>query len=481
MNSIMKNIFKIFAILVLAASMSACSEEFIQRDRPLVMNEAIIYSDAGYIESALLGCYSAFKSTNPTFMAGLAYVVFDSRGDDIVNVSNPVTMQHTYEMKVLPTEQENGRIWNYAYYVINTCNIFIENLSKYNCKEVLGDALYNQYVAEAKFIRAYCYYVLVNLYSQPYKLDPNALAVPLRLTALVSSGNNDCVQSSISDIYTQMLNDCVVADLPSPFDGTGALTRDGVTRVNADAARMLRMRIYMAEEDWDSAIAEGEAITGYELAADITKLYGQDTYKENKEIIFALPMSTQDNPNTQMSAAEYFCAKASVCWLDTESGIMSKAGYGLAKDQRISKLVSDPDGNGYVYSKKFVDYGQKLDWLPLIRYAETKLNLAECYVNKADGTAKAKAALKDVRSRSIAAADDVFDVDALTGGNLTTAVYNERRLEFICEGIRGIDIIRRGEDFVKKNSVIDITVKPTDTYYTWPITESERKYNKALK
>ena len=453
--------------------MLACSEEFIERDRPLVMNEAIIYADADYIESALLGCYSQFKASNPSFMSGLAYVVFDSRGDDIVNVSNPVTMQHTYEMKVLPTELENNRIWNYAYYTINACNIFLDNLVKYECEEVLGSTVYKQYVAEAKFVRAYCYYVLVNLYSQPYSLNPDAPAVPLRTVGLTAAGNNDCPLSTISKIYEQMLDDCIPADLPNAPG-----TYDGVTRASAAAAHMLRMRVYMAEKDWDKAIAEGTAVTGYELDGDVKNLYGTDTYT-SKEIIFALPMSTQDNPNTQMSAAEYFSEQATVCWLDTEGGIMSQDGYFLDKDQRISKLVSDPDSNGYRYSKKFVDYGGKLDWLPLIRFAETKLNLAECYVNKGNTTA-AKTCLKDVRSRSIAAADDVIDVDALSGGNLTTAVYNERRLEFICEGIRGVDIIRRGETFVKKNSSVDISVTPKDSYYTWPIPDAEKTYNKAI-
>lgn len=470
----MKNLTKIFAILTLVVVLASCSEQFIERPRPLVMNEEIIYSDADYIESALLGCYSEFKSSNPTFMAGLAYVVFDSRGDDIVNVSNPVTMQHTYEMKVLPNEMENNRIWNYAYYTINTCNIFIENLAKYECKEVLGDAKYAQFEAEAKFIRAYCYYVLVNLYSQPYSLNPNAPAVPLRLTALTSSGNNDCPLSSISEIYNQMLADCIPDAL---LDAPG--TRNGVTRASKAAAHMMKMRVYMAMQQWDDAIAEGNAITGYSLADDVTALYGVDTYN-NKENIFALPMSTQDNPNTQMSAAEYFSSRATVCWLDLESGIMSKAGYFLPKDQRIAKLVTDPDNNGYRYSKKFVDYGQKLDWLPLMRYAETLLNLAECYSHKSDGTAKAREYLKAVRSRSIAPAEDVFDIDDLSGGNLTTAIYNERRLEFICEGLRGIDIIRRGESFVKKNSLVDITIEPSSDYYTWPITDSEKTYNKAI-
>ena len=470
----MKHIFKLFAVLVLVISTSACSKDFINRDKPLSMTESLIYSDADYIKSALLGCYSTFKSSNPSFMAGLAYVVFDSRGDDIVNVSNPTTMQHTYEMKVLDTEQENGRIWNYAYYTINTCNIFLDNLEKYEAEAVLGAATYAQYVAEAKFIRAYSYYVLANLYSLPYSINPSAKAVPLRLTGLVSGGNNDCPRATISQVYEQILADCVPADLP---DAPG--TRDGVTRASAAAAHMLRMRIYMAMEDWDKAIAEGNAVTGYSLSEDITDLYGKDTY-ESKELIFALPMSTQDKPNTQMSAAEYYAQSSSVCWLDLEGGIMSKPGYFLAKDQRISKLVTEADGNGYRYSKKFADNASKQDWLPLIRFAETKLNLAECYANKADGTAQAKANLKDVRRRSISAADDVIDLDALSGGNLTSAIYNERRLEFICEGIRGIDIIRRGESFVKKNSVVDLNIDPTNSYYIWPITNTEKQFNKTL-
>ena len=158
-------------------------------------------------------------------------------------------------------------------------------------------------------------------------------------------------------------------------------------------------------------------------------------------------MTNQDSPNTQMSAAEYFCQKALVCWLDTEGGVMSKEAYSLAADQRIAKLVTEPDDNGYVYSKKFTDYGTKLDFVPLMRAAEIDLNLAECYVNKSDD-ANAKKYLKEVRQRSIAAEDDILDVDSLSGADLKEAVYNERRLEFICEGIRGIDIIRRGETFV---------------------------------
>jgi len=473
----MKNTIKLLAILTIVATLGSCNKSFIEKDKPYSMIESVIYSDPGYIESALLGCYDSFKSTNPSFMGGLAYVVFDCRGEDIVNISNPVTMQDTYEMKVLGTTQENGRIWNYAYGTINTCNIFIDNLTKYNCVEVLGEELCKQYEAEAKFLRAYCYYVLANLYSQPFSLNPEAKAVPLRLTGLTSSGNNDCPAATISDVYTQILADCVPADLVN-----APATYNGVTRASAAAARMLRMRVYMAQENWDAAITEGTSITGYELVDDVTALYGKETYK-NKEMIFALPMSTQpgDSPNTQMSCAEYLSKEATVAWLNTESGILSMEYYNQDTDDRVSKLVSTPDTDGYVYSMKFTDKAQKQDWIPVMRYAETILNLAECYANKADGASKAKAALKQIRKRAIPTGD-AFDVDAISAGDLASAVYNERRLEFICEGVRGIDIIRRGDSFVKKveSLSIDLDVDPSASNYIWPVPDSEKKYNKTL-
>ena len=60
--------------------------------------------------------------------------------DDIVNVSNPVTMSDTYVMNVLGTSDENNRIWNYAYGTINTCNIFLENLEKYEARKYMRSA-----------------------------------------------------------------------------------------------------------------------------------------------------------------------------------------------------------------------------------------------------------------------------------------------------------------------------------------------------
>ena len=108
------------------------------------------------------------------------------------------------------------------------------------------------------------------------------------------------------------------------------------------------------------------------------------------------------------------------------------------------------------------------------------LDLAECYANKAGGEATAKSLLKQVRGRSVDAATDPLKIDNLTGDALKEAIYNEKRLEFIGEGIRGIDIMRRGERFIKVGANETINVGPSDEKYTWPIPQVELLLNKDI-
>ena len=66
------------------------------------------------------------------------------------------------------------------------------------------------------------------------------------------------------------------------------------------------------------------------------------------------------------------------------------------------------------------------------------------------------------------------------GDALKEAIYNEKRLEFIGEGIRGIDIMRRGEHFIKVGENETINVGPSDEKYTWPIPQVELLLNKDI-
>lgn len=152
---------------------------------------------------------------------------------------------------------------------------------------------------------------------------------------------------------------------------------------------------------------------------------------------------------------------------------MTNEAYNLAKDLSVSTYT---DGDKLT---KFNDT-DKIQWIPIFRYAETKLSLAECYA-KSNELTKAQNALNDVRTRSIKTADDIIDVKSLTGQELLTAIDNEKRLEFIGEGMRGTKITRKGETFNKLDLAgKPLIVTPSSTNYVWPIPERETAINKEI-
>lgn len=459
----MKKTYLIY-LLSTAFAFGGCSESFLDQELPLNMEENDIYSSPEHIESTVRGLYAALKnSSSNSFLGGLSYLVFDNRGDDIVNVSSNLnTLYATYTMQVNSTSTENSTTWSNAYGAINKANIFLEKIE--GAKELIPDE-YERYRQEALFVRALAYFYLNNLYSQPYLLDENAKSVPLRLMAEQSAENNGMPRSTVKQVYEQILTD--LTDISALPDAD--LSEEGTTRATKGAANMLKMRVYMAMGNWNKAIEVGNEVKGYSLVNDFSSLFKAPYY--TSETIFSFPMQTNNTPNTQQSLAEFY-GDSQIILIDVENGIMSKNGYSEDSDQRLSFKNSDNT------LTKFTGMRTKLDWVPIFRYAETLLNLAECYANLegSSNQEQAKSYLKQVRHRSLDEASDPLNIDGMTDDALKEAIKNERRLEFIGEGIRGLDIIRRGESFVQGTR----TTTPSDNGYIWPIPQSEQLINTEL-
>ncbi|MDY3266927.1 MAG: RagB/SusD family nutrient uptake outer membrane protein [Phocaeicola sp.] len=451
-----------YSIIFAGLALGSCSESFLDQNPPLYIEPDDIYNNPQRLESTLLGLYSAIKNTSDeSFLGGKTYMVFDNRSEDIVNVDeNLITLANTYNFKVSSTDTENTTTWNNAYAAINKVNTYLENLE--TAKDVAGDK-YGQFKAEAKFVRAIAYFYLNNLYSKPFLLDENAKSVPLRLKAEGDGSNNGMPRSTVKQVYEQILDD--LSDVNS-LPVKNKLDESNVTRATQAAAYMLKMRVYMAMGMWKEAVEAGKAVSGYSLTAKFADLFKAPYYTD--ETIFTLPMSDTNRPNTQQSLGEYYNASKAILEVDMNNGIMSKEGYNISSDARV--LMKNEDGR----LQKFVDYSTKLDWVPIFRYAETILNLAECYVNLGLES-DARECLKIVRRRSVSAENDIINIDSLSGNELKTAVYNERRLEFIGEGLRGIDVMRRGDSFERVSPVT-----PSNNGYVWPIPQSEQLMNPDL-
>ena len=348
---------------------------------------------------------------------------------------------------------------------------FLEKIN--DAKEIAGDN-YGKWVAEAKFVRALSYYYLNSLYAQPYLLNKDAKSVPLRLKSEDNTGNNNLKRSTVAEIDAQILEDLSdenINNLPA-----AAGTYDAVTRTTQGAAHVLRQRIYMEQGQWDKAIEEGLAVKGYSLEGDISNLF-KSPFITN-ETIFSFPMS-ETNRGSRQSAPAYYFYDGTRFVIDYTSGILSKAGYSITNDARVKELTGKVGTQPI--STKFKDSQNYLDWTPVFRYAEVLLNLAESYYQNGDEPS-ARKYLNEVRRRSVKESDDVIDISSLTREALKTAIYNERRAEFIGEGIRSLDIHRRGEDFIKQGGTVkEIHITPATNGYIWPIPTIESSANKLIE
>ena len=454
--------------------LTSCGEDFLEKNPKLNVTEADIYASEELIDAAVAGVYTRFKSSS--FAGGNIAVIFDNRSDDFVNTGNN-TYAHsdTYNMTVGQNSIMNPGFFQAGYLAINAANTVKENLEKRDNLPI-SEAKRQQYIASCLFIRDISWYYLSQVYSQPYAYDPDSKAIPIHTEAVLGPGHNDSRLWTIGEVYDQIitdLNSSTIASLPAGGDPTIP---------TQSAAHMLLQRIYMARQQWQDAISEGEKVSGYSLSTNVRDMF--DAPYHTAENIYSLPFTNTErgggNPASYISSAVGY-----IDTLNVRTGIITLPAYHLDTDSRISFIKVDPATGRETWYEKYDEYTTPLEWIHIFRYAETLLNLSESYYNIGNYE-KAAQLLHQVRSRSVPTGD-ILDVTTLTGGELRDAIYNERRAEFIGEGIRGLDISRRAEDFVHPAATRTdghwdtvVVATPSDrTSYCWALPSYEILINKS--
>ena len=116
-----------------------------------------------------------------------------------------------------------------------------------------------------------------------------------------------------------------------------------------------------------------------------------------------------------------------------------------------------------------------LDNAPVIRYAEVLLNLSEAITRTTAGVdARSLSLLNAVRKRS----DASVTLAPADNAELITAIMTERRIEFLGEGLRNMDIMRLNDTFPAKGAVG--AFGPASTVYVWPIPANELSTNALM-
>lgn len=419
-----------------------------------ISQENVFSSDATAI-SALTGIYASMSGTT-TFTGNASITVFTGLSADELSLYNGVTTQNyiAYYKNTLISNSSNSygsEFWKPLYNYIFNCNLAIEGLSS---STTLTNAVKQQLLGEAKFLRAYFYFYLVNLFGD----------VPVTLSTDPKI-NSSLARSSKNEVYQQIVEDLLDAEsLLSENYLNGTLqpyaSSSERTRPTKWAATALLARVYLYTKDYSNSELEATKLINETNTFGIVSL-DNVFLKNSKEavwqlqpvktgrntedgITFIIPSTGPSNPNGTAGNPVY---------LSTDL-----LGAFESTDQRklLGKWINSIKVNGvtyyfpYKYKLTTFSSGTATEYLMVLRLAEQYLIRAE-----------AKAMLSDING----GASDLNMIRSRAGlGKLTftskedllTAILHERHVELFTElGARWLDIKRLEKvDAVMNNAVI---------------------------
>ncbi|NCD68421.1 RagB/SusD family nutrient uptake outer membrane protein [Mucilaginibacter agri] len=449
------------------------------------------FSTSARIQSQVLALYANLRSGQ--LQGGRFQVYNDVKADNWINLSNnQITASNTWSASVNTTSTEVLNLWSQGYYTINLCNLFIDGMAKYGTP-VVGSALAANYIAEAKFIRAICYYDLLQLYARPYA-DGNGAkpGLPLRLTGLSSYSDQSLAKSSVADVYAQIIKDLNDSETGLPLTNGSAL--NNTIRAHRNSAIAFKTRVYLTMGKYAEVITEANKIVS--TAAPFTATTGvANALQSNVLNVFRAPYTTTESifsvpfvvsteqVGTQNALGYYYYANGTnpgnAEFYLNPAGVIADANW-KATDARRTNFIylsTIAANNTKYFLAKWNAPGPYLDYAPVIRYAEVLLNLAEARARTAGVDAQALALLNAVRQRS----DATTTFTSASVGNaagLIAAIMQERNIEFLGEGLRNIDFMRTLGTIPAKSNVQ--AIDPSNPQYIWPLSNDELLYNTLI-
>ena len=355
--------------------------------------------------------------------------------------------------------------WRRYYHAIYIANYITENQNKIT--EATQDEI-SQLVGEAYMMRAYCHFLLVNLYADAYThCNPaTTRGIPLSLEANV---NNVLTCSSVEQVYQQVIADIKEAKTRLKV----AAWDEGYTyRFNQISADALLARVYLYKGDWQDALAEAKVVMEkHGDLEDLTDSKVLPNYYKSVESIVALEQV--------MTSGYVKMGVPSKALVDTyRTGDKRKALYFKAQTASVYSLIKYGDKGNDGYRCSF-------------RSAEAYLIAAEAAAqNAADNAAaddanlvEARTYLKALMAKRYAQAkytQYAAELDTMQKADLLKAIYNERTCELAFEGHRWFDLRRTTRPQLSKtygeNSYV---LEANDSRYTlrFPIEAVEANPN----
>lgn len=446
-----KKIIILTSLLLFSLSSQSCRNDFLDvKPTEAISTDdlSLLNNDAG-AESFITANYAKYLDWNVSSFPWIGITTIAS--DEADKGSSPGDTGGDKDLldalNFTATGGSFQEVWQGHYQAINRSN---QALAYLPLLTNANQNLRNRLTGEAKFLRAFSYFILVRSFG----------GVPIVNHVPIAGNDSDRImlltKKSKEEVYTFIMNDLTEAIAALPDKSTYSAANKG--RASKGAAYALLAKVNLYQKNWQKVVDNCNLITGYSLTpnfADIYKVSGEN----NQESIFEI----QGKGGPQQPGIQQYSqtqgARGAGGWgwgFATPSQNLVDAFNAAGDTQRrdatiifrnstlydgrvVPATVENPFYNYKVYSSNYTGDDFSDANIRYLRYAEVLLMKAEA-MNELGQTVAATPFLNQVRNRA-----GLANSAAISQTDLRTAIWRERRLELALEHDRWFDLVRTGQ------------------------------------
>lgn len=428
-------VYSLLLVIGLLISNIGCRKSIEVKAPTTSLNAANVYAADATAAAVLTGIYAEMSQSNANIglTVGLTSLsLFPALSADelmLYNLSNDKYFDY-YSNRLTNTV---GDFWNTIYPIIFTTNAAIEGL---NNATSLTPSVKQQLMGEAKFMRALCYFYLVNLYGD----------IPLAVSTDYEV-NRQLPRTPQEKVYQQIILDLKEAQelLNVNYVESDVVTSRSTTdrvRPTKWAATALLARAYLYTGDFNNAEIQSTAVINHTALYSLPAL-NEVFQKNSREAIWQLQPVWPDIPSNTGEGAFFILPDTGPddnlypVYL-SDSVVNSFEEGDLRKADWVGSV--NVEGTTYYYPYKYkigAVYADITEYIMVLRLGEQYLIRAESRA-QLDNISGAAADLNVIRTRA-----GLLGTTATTKATLLTAIQHERRVELFTEwGHRWLDLKR---------------------------------------
>lgn len=403
------------------------------------------FADDKTAEATVVGIYSIMNAYNYQFGNVLSSFMPAFGADEFHYAFSVSSFDEFKNDELTPDNRYVNSFWESSYSFIYHANAVMEGIEK---STTLSEATRNQLLGEVKFVRAFCYFYLVNRFGD----------VPLILNTHYKV-NTLMPRTEKAIVWEAIIKDLTEAQGLLSDEYTGAER----IRPNKAAATTLLARAYLYQEKWDLAEAEATKVINdpkYKLLDNLNDVF----LKNSEEAIWQLQSVNTSTAGVNTWEGFNIVPFSTRSYYNLYDVLVNAFEPGDARlENWTGTYVTGGETFHFPYKYKIRRASTVEEYSMVIRFAELFLIRAEARAQQ-NKLEEAKEDLDKIRQR---AALDPLPA-GLTKDQLLSATAQERRIELFAEwGHRWFDLIRTGRA-IEVLLPIKPDIDPHDLLYPIP-------------